>query len=197
MKHLRLALVILTIIIGITDITHAQSPRRPVRKYRPYVTPSNPIDTRWANDHSRWDFSGLLGLYNPGFGADARVAYRVLNSVLEDVDDSLSAEVGIGFVGQTNTYGGQSVSTSLVEIPLLARWDFRINNTNFIVGPNVGFGILAGNSVTVNNVSYSTGGFYFLIGGQGIYKFNEHWGARANVDFGGYTNFSIGATYFL
>jgi hypothetical protein len=199
MRNLKLALVILAVIFGGVQATHAQQQqKRVVRKYKPYVTPASPIDTRWANAHGPWDFSGLLGLYNPGFGIDARIAYRVLNSILEDVDDSLSVEVGVGFVSATNTYGGQSISTSLLEIPILARWDFRINNTNFIVGPNLGIGILTGASTTVNNVTYTTGpGFGILIGGQGMYRFTDHWAGRVNVDFGDYTALTLGATYFL
>lgn len=192
------ALIVFAVIVGSAQLSHAQT-RRPVKKYRPYVTPSNPVDTRWALAHSPWDFSGLAGLTsNPGgFGLNGRVAYRVMNSILEDVDDSLSAEVGIGFVAVTNTFNGQSVSYSLLEIPILARWDFRINDTKFIVGPNLGVGILAGSAVTVNNVSYSVGGVNFLIGGQGIYRISEKIGIRANVDFGGYTSFALGGTFFL
>lgn len=198
MRKIKLALVILAVIFGGTQSSNAQQKRTTVRKYKPYVTPASPIDTRWAAAHGPFDFSGLLGLYNPGFGVDARIAYRILNSILEDIDDSLSIEAGIGFVTASNTYGGSSVSYSLLEIPIVARWDFRINNTNFIVGPNLGVGILTGNNVTVNNVSYTTGpGFGILIGGQGMYKFTDHWAGRLNVDFGGYTALTLGATYFL
>jgi hypothetical protein len=172
--------------------------RRPVKKYKPYVTPANPVDTRWASSHSPWDFSGLLGLYNPGFGVNVRGAYRILDSILEDVDDSLSIEVGVGYVGASNTYGGVSSSYSLIEFPILGRWDFRLNNTKFIVGGNTGFVYFAGSNVTVNGVSYNTNnGLYFVIGGQAMYELNKNWAVRADVDFGGYTILSVGVTYFL
>jgi hypothetical protein len=201
MKHLCLALLASVLFLGSTSFATGEvvaQNKKPVRKYRPYVTPANPVDTRWAAAHSPWDFSGLLGLYNPGIGVQALGAYRVLNSVLEDVDDSLSVEAGIGYVGATNTYGGVSVSYSLFEIPVLARWDFRLSNARFVVGGNAGFVYMAGSNTTVNNVSYNTGtGLFFLIGGQGMYRFNDNWAVRVNIDVGGYTIFAVGATYFL
>jgi hypothetical protein len=202
MKHLKYAVMALSVfaVLSAGPFTFAQT-RRPAaaKKYKPYVTPANPIDTRWASAHSPWDFSGMLALYSPGFGFGARAAYRILNSVIEDVDDSLSVEAGIGYIGASNTYGGLSQSYSLIEIPILARWDFRLDNARFVVGGNAGFSYLGGSSVTVNGTNYSTGGgtLYFLLGGQGMYRFNDNWAVRANLDFGGYFSIAAGVTYFL
>jgi hypothetical protein len=202
MKQLKFAVLVLSVFTilaeGQSGLAQTRRPA-PVRKYKPYVTPANPVDTRWASAHSPWDFSGMLGLYSPGFGFGARVAYRVLNSVLENIDDSLSVEAGIGYIGATNTYGGVNSSYSLIEIPMLARWDFRLDNSRFVVGGNAGFSYLGGSSVTVNGTNYSTGGgtLYFLLGGQGMYRFNDNWAVRANLDVGGYFSIAAGVTYFL
>jgi hypothetical protein len=200
MKQLKFAIMLLSVLpaLFMGQASFAQTRRAPVRKYKPYVTPANPVDTRWAAAHSPWDFSGLLGLYNPGFGFGARAAYRILNSVIEDVDDSMSIEAGFGYIAATNTFGGISFSYSLIELPILARWDFRFVNSRLVVGGNAGFGILVGSSVTNNGVSYSTGaGLNFLLGGQGMYRFNDNWAVRATFDFGGYTSILAGVTYFL
>ncbi|CAM6005659.1 unnamed protein product [Sphagnum balticum] len=204
MKFAMMVLSVLTV-FAMTPNAKAQAPapgRRaapPAKRYKPYVTPSNPIDTRWASVHSPWDFTAMLGIYNPGFGFGARAAYRILNSILEDVDDSLSVEAGIGYIGASNTYGGVNSSYSLIEIPVLARWDFRLDNARFVVGPLAGFSFLGGSSVTVNGTNYSTGGgtLYFEVGGEGMYRFNDNWAIRANLEFGGYFNIAAGATYFL
>jgi len=65
------------------------------------------------------------------------------------------------------------------------------------VGPNAGFSYVAGQSVTVNGTSYNTGtGFFFILGADAMYRFADKWAVRADVDFGGYTSFRVGATYF-
>jgi hypothetical protein len=200
MKKLSLLALALTFLCLAPQVGQAQS-RRTVRKtYKPYVTPPADIDTRWASSHSPWDFSGVIGIYNPGFGLGGRVAYRIVDNIVSDVDDSLSLEFGLGWVGASNTYGGTSVSYSLIELPAMGRWDFRLRNTNFIVGPQLGLSYLAGSSVTGgNNQTYSTpgGSIYLELGGFGIYRFSEKWGARADLKVGGYFSFTFGATYFL
>src|ERR1700677_2007586 len=130
MKHLKFTVMVLSVfaILVQGNLSFAQTRRAPAKKYNPYVTPANPVDTRWAQAHSPWDFSAMLALYSPGFGVGARAAYRILDSLIPDVDDSMSIEAGIGYVGASNTYGGLSVSYSLIEIPVLARWDFRLDN---------------------------------------------------------------------
>ena len=157
------------------------------------------IDSQWAQSHSPWDFSGLLGLFNPGFGFEALGAYRVADNVLTNIDDSLSIEAGLGFFAASSNVIGGSYSYSEVEIPIMARWDFRIPNSKFIAGPELGFTYFTAGTVTVNNVQYaqSGGGLYLQLGGFGMWQFNDKFAIRGELKIINYTVIAFGVTYFL
>jgi hypothetical protein len=168
------------------------------RNSRASYTPSD-VDTRWADRTGPWDFTGLLGLYNPGFGISARGAYRILDDVIRDVNDTLSIESGLGLVIVSDNVGGSSYSSTVFEFPVMGRWDFHLPDSKFTVGPQLGFTYLSGGSVTINGVNYSVrgGSVYVEIGGFARYDLNENWGLRFDLAVGGYTVIHFGATYFL
>jgi hypothetical protein len=149
---------------------------------------------------SPWDFSGQLLIWNPGVGFHALAAYRVLDNVVPNLDNSLSVESGLGFVSISDSVNGLGVSYSFIEIPIMARWDIRIRDSNFIVGPRAGFEYLAGGgSVTVNGVNVNVRGnsLYFQFGGFGEYKFNSQWAARVDLMLVNWTAINLGVAYFL
>lgn len=167
------------------------------RVTNPYV-PSD-LDTRWANHNGPWDFSGMLGLYNPGFGLEGLAAYRIVDNLIPNIDDSLSVESGLGYISVNDSVAGTNVSYSTFEVPIMGRWDFRLNDSRIIVGPRAGFTYLSGGTVTIGGTSYSVrgGGLYLQIGGFGIFRFNDQWAGRAGIAVGGYTTLTLGVTYFL
>src|SRR5437763_1197669 len=63
--------------------------------------------SRWASRTGPWDFSGMLGAYNPGIGFEALAAYRIVDSVIENAaDNTLSLESGIGYISTSDTIAG-------------------------------------------------------------------------------------------
>jgi hypothetical protein len=156
--------------------------------------------TRYSSDASPWDFSAMLGLYNPGTGFGALAAYRIVDDLLPNATDSLSIESGLNYVNISDTIASTSVSYSVIEIPIQARWDFKILDNKLIVGPRAGLNYLTAQSVSIGGTSYSvsrSGGLYFQLGGFAIYKFNENWGARAGLAIGSYTTLSLGVNFAL
>jgi len=192
-------LFILTLFIT-TPMASAQSHRRSsTHTTTTYSHYDADIDTHWGNTHSPWDFAALLGFYNPGTGFGGRAAYRVLDNVLPNVDDSLSVESGLGIISVSDSTPGGSYSITIFEIPILARWDFRIPDTKLILSGTLGFDYLSGGTVTINGQSYAVRGgtVYVQIGGVGQYMFNENWGARLGLAVGGFTLITLGGTYAL
>ena len=122
-------------------------------------------DTAWSSNYGPLDFSGTLGFYDGRFGMQALAAYRLVDSIIRDINESLSVEAGIGQLG-----------VGTFEIPIMARWDFRVNNTKFIFGPKAG-------------LTYVPNKVNFQIGAMGIYQFMEEFGARADLLLGSYTTF--------
>ncbi len=192
-------LIVFLAVFTLASAAQAQTPRRKAPAARPakyeYRTPV--ASTMPA---SPWDFSAMLGLYNPGVGFGALAAYRILDQVLHEGDNSLSFESGINFVSVSDSVASSSVSYTLIEIPFQARWDFRLSEGKLIVGPRAGFNYLSGSSVTINNVNYTisrSGGIFFQLGGFGMYRFTENLAARIGIGFGGYTSIMLGLNYAL
>ena len=158
---------------------------------------------KWAQHYGPWDFSGLLALNNPGFGFQALGAYRFLDNVIPDLDDTMSFETGLGFISVSenlNVPGYNNNSTySYIEIPIMVRWDIHLPASRFTVGPTAGFYYLSGGTQTVNGVNASTrgGNLYFQLGAVGFFQLSDQFALRAQVGVGGYTNLSFGVTYFL
>jgi hypothetical protein len=169
------------------------------RQQQPKKTYSYERYQNRTNDH-KWDFSGLLGLYNPGTGFGVRAAYRILDDVLPSADDALAVEAGVSFVGVSDTVIGTNVSYSLIEIPIHARWDFFVANQKMIVGPVAGLNYITASSVTIGGASYSisrSGGVFFQLGANGIYYFTDNLGVQAQLLIGSYTTLGIGINYAL
>jgi hypothetical protein len=199
-KIKNLAITLATLIITLGSFSQNASARATYQSPKKYVAPApTGIDTQWADSHGPWDFSGLLGLYNPGFGFEALAAYRVADNLINDLDESLSVETGIGYSYANDTYFGTGISYSQIEVPFMARWDFRIPNSRFIAGPRGGFNYFTAGTATVNNVQITQrgGALYLQLGGFGMYNFNDKWAARVQLMFINYTVITFGATYFL
>ncbi|MCC6277017.1 MAG: outer membrane beta-barrel protein [Oligoflexia bacterium] len=198
---MRTTLILLSAIILSAQLALAQGARS--GKYTTGAQTSKTLseeDRSWANEYGPWDFTAFVGFYNPGMGIQGLAAYRLLDSVLPNVDDSLSLESGLGFVSASETLGGQSVSYTAIEFPIQARWDFRIPDTAFMVGPRAGINYLtAGGSTTVNGVTYKSRGseIYFQAGGHATYRLTEQWWLRTQVMFGSYTSIAVGGSFAL
>lgn len=177
MKFLLLGLLIFT-----TVASEAQTRRRKPYQSPSYSTPkSSPsyesnYSSSYASSPSRLDFSGTVGFHFSGFGVLGLAAYRVLDDVLFQYDNSVSIESGVGAIFW---------DTTSVEIPIMGRWGFKIPNSDFTAGPRIGGAYLSG-----------PGGFFGQVGGFGMYKYNSDISIRADLGFGGYTSLMVGATYF-
>ncbi len=196
------ALVILTSLGGLAS-AQSTTPIHPRKKVITATHAQNVVPHSVYDRHGTtpWDFSGMLSLYSPGFAIGGLAAYRLTDNLLPKVDQSLSVESGVNAIFVNDNYGGASVSYSLIEIPVQARWDFYFDQGKFLVGPRAGFNFLAGSSnVTVNGTSYSInrgGGVYFQLGASGMYYFNPQWAVRAIIELGGYTTLALGLNYAL
>lgn len=147
-----------------------------------------------------WDFSAVIGLYNPGTGFGARAAYRIVDDLIPSANDSLSIESGLSFISVSESVLGVSSSYSVVEIPVHARWDFHVANKKLLVGPVAGFNYLTASSVTVGGQTVTvsrSGGVYIQLGGSGIYYFSDNFGAQAQLLIGSYTTLMLGINYAL
>lgn len=147
-----------------------------------------------------WDFSAMIGLYNPGTGFGARAAYRIVDDILPSANDSLSIEGGLTFVSVSESFVSTNVSYSVIEIPIHARWDFHLANNKFIVAPEAGLNYMTAGTVSVGGVPYTAargGGVFVQLGVSGIYYFTENLGARAQLLIGSYTTLGIGLNYAL
>lgn len=200
MLYKNLKFAVLLFVFCTTFVAHAEQNDRNRRKTHSYSESYESHSRYDRHGTTPWDFSGMLGLYNPGVGFGVLAAYRVTDSILPHVDQSLSVESGLNFISVSDNLAGSSISYSLIEIPIQARWDFYMAQGKLLVGPRAGFDFLTGTSVTVNGVSYSiarSGGLYFQIGGSAIYYFSPQFGVRANLSIGGYTTLAIGVNYAL
>jgi hypothetical protein len=155
--------------------------------------------SRTSHKLGPWDFSGTLGLDNPGVVLEFNAAYRVSDYVVEDLDDSLSIESGLGFITVSDNWGPYSYSYTAVMIPIMARWDIHLRDSKFTLSPRAGFDYLTGGSQTVNGVNVSTrgGALYFQVGGVGFYDLSDRVALRAGLAVGGFTTINFGVTYFL
>jgi hypothetical protein len=146
-----------------------------------------------------WDFSSTIGLDNPGIEIEFLGAYRVSDYILDDLDDSLSIEAGLGFLTVTDTNNGNSYTYSPIAIPIMARWDIHIRDSKFTLAPRAGFTYLSGGTVNVGGVNFTTRGnnLYFQLGGVGFYELNENFSLRAGIAIGGFTSLNVGLTYLL
>jgi hypothetical protein len=157
-------------------------------------------DTRWAHEYGPWDFSGLVGWYSPALGIQALAGYRILDNVIPDVDESLSLESGVTVVTANESVTGMGVSRTSFEIPLLARWDFRIPDTPLMVGPIAGFSYLSNSAtVSLNGVTDTSrgSGLFFRAGAFGMYRLQEQIWLRADFITGSYNTFQVGMAYAL
>lgn len=153
----------------------------------------------WASHYGPWDFSGLLAFNTPGIGFQALAAYRIVDHLVEDLDDTLSIESGIGYLSASDTYFNTTYTYTYFEIPIMARWDIHIRDSKFTLSPRAGFYYLTGGTTTVNGVSVTTrgGSLYVQLGGAAFFHLSDEWALRADLAVGGFTNISFGATYFL
>ncbi len=153
----------------------------------------------FSSGSSPWDFSAIFGMYPPGIGFGGLVAYKVMDSLLQNTKNSLSAEVGLNYVSYSSTLLGSSYSYSVIEIPIKARWDFTFLDGKLVAGPRLGFNYNTAGTYSVNGITYTgfSSGLAFQIGGFGIYKFSDNFGARVNLDIGSYTTIGLGLTYFM
>lgn len=177
--------------------------RKPPETYsQPAVSDPEPypleIDQRHSDLNSPWDVTGNLGWFNPGIGFGALGAYRVVNNIIRNFDDTLSVEAGLNIVSVSETLGGVTTDYTALEIPVMGRWDMRLKRTKFTVAPLAGFSIVTGGTQTVNGVNYDTrGGLYIRIGAAGFYEIDSKWLARAQLTFGSYSALTFGVTYRL
>lgn len=200
-----LASVILLASLNIASVAFAKTPeyQSGTKNTKRPATPTYSYDSAPAYAHrgdTPWNFSAMLGLYNPGVGFGGLAAYHITDSFLPRTSQSFYVESGLGFVSVSDTVAGSSVSYMLVEIPIQARWDFHLAGGKFDVGPRAGFNYLTGASVTVNGTSYTiarSSALYFQIGASGIYYFSDRFGVRAQIAFGGYTTLSVGLNFSL
>ncbi|MBK9293954.1 MAG: hypothetical protein IPM57_05840 [Oligoflexia bacterium] len=175
------------------DQAQAQSKRQTKKTYS-YEQYENSV-----KEHE-WDFTGLIGLYNPGTGFGARAAYRIFDDILPSSNDTLSVESGLTFISVSESVLGVNSSYSYIEIPVHARWDFHVANKKLLVGPVAGFNYLTSATVTINGQPYTisrSGGLFVQLGASGIYYFNENFGARAQLLVGSYTTLIVGVNYAL
>lgn len=155
---------------------------------------STPTKTHYSSSYSPWDFSAMLGLYNPGVGFGGLAAYRIVDGLLPSSNENnLAVEAGFNFISFTSSLG--SVAYSVIEIPMHARWDFKVMDGKLIVGPIAGFNYWISSGYTFAGTNYSIGGLFLQLGGSAIYNFTENFGARAQLAVGGFTALTIGITY--
>jgi hypothetical protein len=181
------------------DVQTTQKQPKEWQEPKKFVASSSDIDSQWADSHGPWDFTGVLGLFNPGVGFQALGAYRINDNLIKNVDESLSFETGIGYLVANDSYAGASVVYSEIEIPFMARWDFRIPKTKVIAGPRMGFTYLSAGTITSQAVQVTMrgGALYYQMGGFGMYQINDQWAARVQLMFVNYTDLTFGVTYFL
>jgi hypothetical protein len=193
------ALITLCTAFAVTAVAKTPVKQTTTKQSAPAKRDYYETHTRFSDSSSPWDFSAMLGLYNPGVGFGGLVAYRLVDELISG-NNSLSVESGLNYVSVSDTLVGSSISYSVIEIPIQARWDFKVLDGKLIAGPRAGFDFLTASSVSINGVSYSisrSGGLYFQLGGFAIYRFTEHLGVRANLSIGSYTTLGIGLNYAL
>ncbi|MDZ4678704.1 MAG: outer membrane beta-barrel protein [Oligoflexia bacterium] len=198
MKQLGLCLFIALFII---DVANAQATAPKSKSYPTAESAAlTDADTKWADEYGPWDFSGLVGWYSPALGIQALAAYRVMDNLIPDLDESLSLESGITLVTSNENVSGMGVTRSSFEIPIAARWDFRIPNTPIMAGPAAGFSYL-NNSAVVNvngqNDTNRGSGMFFRAGIFGMYRLQEQMWLRTDLTTGSFTTFKLGMTYAL
>ncbi len=155
------------------------------------------IDHRWSDLKSPWDFSAQIGIFNPGVGFGVLGAKRVQNSILPRIDDSLSIEAGLSYLSISDTLDGISVSYTAYELSGFGRWDFRFQR--FIFAARGGLTFLSGGRVTAQGRDLATRGgrLYIELGPSFFYELTNQLYLRANLLLGGYSQLTVGVTYFL
>lgn len=162
------------------------------------VTYSAPKPTMHHTDsRSPWDFSLMLGLYNPGTGFGALGAYRIVDGLLPgNTQNDLVLESGFNYVSFSNSILGISYGYSQIEIPIVARWDFILMDGKMIIGPRAGFSFFTASTYGTGFTAVSVGGGLGVnVGGYGIYYFSDNFGIRVNLNVGSYTTLGIGINY--
>lgn len=132
----------------------------------------------------KWDGSALLGFSGPGIGIQGLVAYRVIDDVLREADDSMSFETGVGIISASDSFK-KNHSATVFEIPLKMRWDIHVRNSKFTVSPDAGF------------VYISEDGLNIQIGVSGIYSYSSNMKLRFGIDVGGFSTLFVGLNFLL
>lgn len=124
-------------------------------------------------------FVGLGFDYFDAFGVQGRYAVRVLDGLIEGLNNPLNIEGGLGATFYGDVKGKRGVSG--FNFVVTGRWDFQMTS-EWVFFANAGFGFNAVSSgLTAEDVK--GGGFFPAVGVGAMFNFLPDWAVRADVSY--------------